>query len=191
MVLHLISLIACCQRFLRRLSSPQVSRRREWSLLAQWIGCECFIHSPEFTRLRSQEVQSRQVFDIHVCFFSDGFTSVHLVIFHCADWQLFRAILAQGPLLEPFFARSGKAGFLGFSSFFLHSRETAQYAPQRMEFDWLVRGDPWPSSSFSAVASRLEGEGQRQRKAAFTRRFSTSEESAVEGWPVSKLHCRL
>ena len=35
----------------------------------------------------------------------------------------------------------------------------------------------------STVASRFEGEGQGQREAAFTRRFSTSEESAVEGGP--------
>ena len=43
---------------------------------------------------------------------------------------------------------------------FEHSRETAQYAPWRMEFDsnpkWLVRGDPWSSFSFFFFEGRKE-----------------------------------
>ena len=60
-------------------------------------------------------------------------------------------------------------------------REALFVSPQRMEFhrntEWMTRGDPRPTSSFSSVASRLQGEGPGQRKKDITSRFSPSEES--------------
>ena len=44
-------------------------------------------------------------------------------------------------MVELFFVRAGKAGFLGFS-LSLHSRETAQHAPERMDFDCNYKGGP-------------------------------------------------
>ena len=64
--------------------------------------------------------------------------------------------------LKPFLFKHGVGYFAREAVFvFLHSRETAQYAPQRMEFDrntkWLVQGDP----SSSSPSGQGKGKGKK------------------------------
>ena len=70
--------------------------------------------------------------------------------------------------------------FQFFSCFFLHSREKAQYAPQRMEFDcnseWLVQGDPsvqWP------LASKGKGKGKGRHPSPVVSALLKSQQSKV------------